>query len=376
MTQPYHTIDSSLFTKNAGTNLHIDLTALINNYHYLDQKTPSARCGAVVKANAYGLGMLPIVQALQKTKCRDFFVAYLDEGIALRSILDSTYNIYVLNGLFPHNVKPFLDYQLAPVLNDIEQLKLWVQLCQENNYNYPAALQFDTGMSRFGLDIGDINIIKQQSLYPFVPTLIISHLACADAPLHPANQQQLHKFTTIKTYFPSIPASLSASSGIFLGNDWHFDLVRPGAALYGINPIPEEKNPMQPVISLRSKILQLRHIPKGASVGYGATFTAPKPLYLAIVSLGYADGFFRNLSNKIQVNHIHYPEIALPIVGRISMDCLCIDITNLPINTIHIADEIEIIGSHCSLDKIAKTADTIGYEILTSLGNRFHRIYY
>lgn len=376
MQQPYYAYDSSLFTTHAGTTLHIDLTTLINNYHYLCQKTPSAQCGAVIKADAYGLGMIPIVKALQKTKCKNFFVAYLDEGIALRSILDPTYNIYILNGLFPHSVKPFIDYHLIPILNDREQLQLWVKLCQEHNYNHPAALQFDTGMSRFGLDHHDMNIIKQQSLLPFEPILLISHLACADNPTHVMNQQQLQEFTSFRTYFPSVPASLSASSGIFLGQAWHFDLVRPGAALYGINPVPGQNNPMQNVVSLRSKILQIRNISTGTTVGYGATFTAHKPLRLAVVSLGYADGFFRSLSNKIYVNHIRYPEIPLPVIGRISMDCFCLDITALPHDHIHIADEIEIIGSQCSIEKLATTANTIGYEILTALGNRFHRIYH
>lgn len=373
---PYTSINPDLFTKHAGTTLSIDLNAIIQNYNYLSQKTESASCGAVVKANAYGLGMIPVAKALQKTKCRNFFVAYLDEGIALRSALGKGYKIYVLNGLYPHDAKPFIDHHLIPVLNDLEQVKIWVQTCKETNTNHPAAIQFDTGMSRFGLNLNDLKVIYQESLLPFIPVLILSHLACADEPSHPDNLIQLKKFKSFTRYFPSVHASLSASSGIFLGKAWHFDMLRPGAALYGINPTPENNNPMHSVVTLRSKILQFQSVSKGTSIGYGATFTSDKPLRLAIIAIGYGDGFFRIFSNKIHVKHPDYPEIPLPVIGRISMDCLCIDISSLPDHKISIQDEIEIIGPNCSIETIAKAADTISYEILTSLGNRYHRIYY
>ncbi|MBH9969017.1 MULTISPECIES: alanine racemase [unclassified Commensalibacter] len=375
MMQPYISINPDLFTKNAGATLSIDLGAIIKNYDLLNNKTKMARCGAVVKANAYGLGMLPVARALQKTECKDFFVAYLDEGIALRSILGNEYAIYVLNGFYPYDAKTFINYNLIPVLNDLKQVKLWIQTCKEANFNYPAALQFDTGMSRFGIDINDLRIIQDESISPFIPTLTISHLACADDPNHSLNLIQLQRFKAFIHHFPSVPASLSASSGIFLGENWHFDLTRPGAALYGINPVPGHKNPMYPVVTLRSKILQLREIPKGATVGYGATFTADKALKLAIVSTGYADGFFRSLSNKICVKHIDHPDIPLPVIGRISMDCLCINISPLANKKVMIDDEIEIIGLNCPIETIANAANTIGYEILTALGNRYRRIY-
>ncbi len=375
MLQPYTSLNSNLFTKHAGTTLSIDLNAIIANYNYLIQKVKPAHCAAVIKADGYGLGMLPIAKALKKTSCKNFFVAYLDEGIALRSILNQDYNIFILNGLFPRDARPFIKHHLTPVLNDLNQIKIWVQICKEANINYPAAIQFDTGMSRLGLNENDLKILQQKALSPFNPVLIISHLACADEPKHPNNLLQLKKFKFFKKFFPSVTASLSASSGIFLGEAWHFDLTRPGAALYGLNPVPNQKNPMNPVVTLKSKILQIRVIPKNTPIGYGATYISHRPLKLAIIAIGYGDGFSRSLSNKAYVRHVHYPEIPLPIVGKISMDCLCIDISPLSDNTIQLQDEIEIIGPHSPIELIAQNANTIGYEILTSLGNRYHRIY-
>lgn len=375
MSQPYPFVDPTLFTQNAGAELYIDLSAIVQNYHYLQKRVSSAQCGAVVKANAYGLGMIEIAKALAKAGCKDFFVAHLDEGIALRSILNQDYTIYVLHGLPPSTESLFIKHHLTPILNDINQLQHWLKLCNDRNTSYSAGVQFDTGMSRFGIEEEELSNLQQRNWGVFQPSLIMSHLACADTPTHPANRQQLERFQAIKQQIPNCRASLAASSGIFLGQDWHFDLVRPGVALYGGNPTPGQPNPMQSVISLQGTVIQLRHISKGAFIGYGATFTAPKDMRLAWISIGYADGFFRAFSNKISALSPQFPKIPLALLGRVSMDSLCVDITELPDTALQVGDKIEIIGNHQPIDSLAQQVDTIGYEILTSLGNRYHRIY-
>lgn len=375
MSQPYPFVDPTLFTQNAGAELHIDLSAIVQNYRYLQTKVSPALCGAVVKANAYGLGMIEISKALAKAGCKDFFVAHLDEGIALRSVLNQDYSIYVLHGLPTNTESLFLEHHLTPILNDINQLQRWLKLCNDHNICYSAGVQFDTGMSRFGIGQEELSNLQQRNWGIFQPSLIMSHLACADTPTHPANQQQLERFQAIKQLVPNCRASLAASSGIFLEENWHFDLVRPGVALYGGNPTPGQPNPMQNVISLQGTIIQIRHIPQGAFIGYGATFTASKVMRLAWISIGYADGFFRAFSNKISAISPQFPKIPLALLGRVSMDSLCVDITALPDTALQVGNKIEIIGDHYPIDSLAQQVDTIGYEILTSLGNRYHRIY-
>ncbi|CAI3922123.1 Alanine racemase (Alr) (PDB:1BD0) [Commensalibacter communis] len=375
MSQPYPFIDPTLFTQHAGGELYVDLSAIVQNYHSLQKKVAPAQCGAVVKANAYGLGMVPVAKALAKAGCKEFFVAHLDEGIALRNILGKEYLIYVLHGVPYGTESIFLKHYLIPILNDIHQLQRWSSLCKDHQTSYAAGVQFDTGMSRFGIGQDELSNLQQVDWSIFHPILVMSHLACADTPNHIANQHQLEQFHILKQLIPNCRSSLAASSGIFLGNDWHFDIVRPGVALYGGNPTPSQPNPMKNVISLQGKIIQTRHISKGAFIGYGASFTATKDMRLALISIGYADGFFRAFSNKISATSPKFPGTPLALLGRVSMDSLCLDITNLPEVAIQVGDKIEIIGDHCSIDTLAQEADTIGYEILTSLGNRYHRIY-
>ncbi|MDI2090974.1 alanine racemase [Commensalibacter oyaizuii] len=375
MSNPYMSIDPQLFTHRAGAEVHIDLSAITQNYLYLQSKVAPAQCGGVVKADAYGLGMVEVAKALYKAGCRHFFVAHLDEGIALRSVLNAECTIYILHGFIPNQEALFIQNRLTPILNDIQQLKSWSQLCNHQRKNHPAAVQFDTGMSRFGIGQDELAQLSQISWDFFRPCLAMSHLACADTPDHPANQQQLTRFNTLKALIPCTTASLSASSGIFLGKDFHFDLVRPGIALYGGNPTPNAPNPMRAVVTLQGKILQTRSINTGDFIGYGATFVAPCPMKIATLSIGYADGFFRSLSPKLQARSPKYPEIPLPLLGRISMDSLCVDVTNLPENSIQSGDIIELIGKSCSINDVARTIDTISYEILTALGDRYHRIY-
>lgn len=364
-----------LFRERSGAELHINLSAIIENYLFLQKKVESARCSAVVKADAYGLGADRISKALAKAGCKNFFVAYLDEGIALRKILKKEFSIYVLHGLIGKHEKLFLDYNLIPILNTSEQIKQWYQFCLQNNVFYEAGIQLDSGMSRFGLDEKEIKDIPLAVWDAFKPKLIVSHLACADTPEHKENTQQLEQFKKLKNFLPNAPSSLAASSGIFLGKAWHFDMVRPGAALYGINPTPREKNPMRSVVTLLGKIIQIKTIHPKTFVGYGASYKAKQTTKIAIISVGYADGFFRSLSEKLYLVHEKFMHKPLPIIGRISMDSLFVDISSLPKDATKIGDKIELVGSFNTLDSIAHAANTIGYEILTSMGNRYYRIY-
>lgn len=368
--------DSLPFTQWAGAELKIDLSAIAENYRRLQKKAPAARCAAVVKADGYNLGMIPIAKRLKEEGCSDFFVAYLDEGLALRSVLSDNDQIYILHGLFPGSESICANANLIPILNSLEQIDNWIRFCNQNQTRHAAGVQLDSGMSRFGIGPDEIELLCRIDWKSFDLALIMSHLACADIPNHPLNFKQLQQFRLMKQMLPPAPASLSASSGVFLGKDWHFDLIRPGAALYGINPTPQKPNPMQNVVTLLGKVIQTRKIKPDIAVGYGASFVSKKLMRLALVSIGYADGFLRSFGNKAFAKSQKYPEIPLPIIGRISMDSLCIDISELPEKALHTSDFVELIGPNCPIDHIAATGGTIGYEMLTALGNRYQRIYY
>lgn len=345
--------------------LTIDLEALAANYALLAERSAPAACAAVVKADAYGLGLEPVARTLETAGCRCFFVATLSEGLTLRTITDC--DIYVFAGVTAENLAAFAAHALRPVLNTLDQLRLW-----REGASGPAALHVDTGMNRLGLDATELEVLRQNPvlLDGVDICLVISHLACADDSAHEMNLEQLHRFREALGISPAIPASLSASSGIFLGADWHFDMVRPGYALYGGNPQPEEPNPMQPVVTLRARLLQCRSIAPGETVGYGGTYRAETPRRIATISTGYADGYLRALGNKATV---YAGEMPAPLVGRVSMDLIGVDITG--IDGVKAGDWVELLGPKHGVDALAREAGTIGYEILTSLGHRHGRIY-
>ncbi|CEF42079.1 alanine racemase [Acetobacter senegalensis] len=361
-----------------GGRLLIDLAAIAANYMILHSLAgPQTEAGAAVKANAYGLGLAEIAPVLYEAGCRTFFVAHLAEGVALRRLIAPDSRIFVLHGPPPDTAPAFLAHNLLPVLNSLPQVQEWQALAQNEKSALPAALQVDSGMSRFGLTEDDVNALRLNNGLAGIETiLVMSHLACADTPEHPLNRHQLDTFERLRKRLPPAPASLSASSGMFLGPDWRFDLVRPGATLYGINPTPGQPNPMQPVIRLQARVIQTRHVPAGAHVGYGATFVTQRPTNIALLGIGYGDGFPRRLGGKGVAVFPEQPDIKLPIIGRISMDSLAVDITDLAGLPPAPGVAFDLIGPHNPLDETAFLADTIGYELLTDLGSRYHRTHH
>jgi alanine racemase len=297
----------------------------------------------------------------------------LDEGLSLRPSVAEA-EILVLNGPFAGCEEDFLAARLIPVLNSAEQIDRWQALVNRHGRTLPSVLHVDTGMSRLGLGVDETLALAEdeRALAAIRPILLMSHLACADEPAHPMNRQQLLVFNAARALFPGLPGSLAASSGIFLGPDWHADWCRPGAALYGIQPIADAINPMLPVVSLDGRIIQVRDIDAGQSVGYGATHRALRPTRLASVAAGYADGLFRALGNR---GWGHLGEHRVPLVGRVSMDLVVFDVTGLPDGLAKPGAMINLIGPGATLDDMAREAGTIGYEILTALGRRYHRHY-
>jgi alanine racemase len=354
---------------NANGILTINLGAIRSNWRLL-QKVTSQNCqvSAVIKADAYGLGAQKIFKTLRDEGCQKFFVATLEEALCLKK-LDSFAEIYVLNGPDPGTESEFLTNNLYPVINSMEQFKRWREKARYFNLNSSTVLHIDTGMNRLGISLDEAKNIALQENWK--PSFIMSHLACAGIPSHPQNLSQWNAFKTVKNFFPQTKASLSASSGIFLGQEWHFDIVRSGGALWGLNPTLHLKNPMKQVVTLKGKVIQCRHVQAGDSVGYGA-YRVDRSMTLAIVAVGYADGILRTLENK-HLGYISHQKLKL--VGVVSMDMIMIDITHIPEDMIKPGDYIDILGDHFTADDAAQSAGTLGYEILTSLGHRYERHY-
>jgi alanine racemase len=358
----------------AGALLSIDLAAIRTNYALLRTRLGGAACAAVVKADAYGLGAARVAPVLAEAGCRHFFIAHLDEAVTLRPHLPARAELFVLNGLPPGAEADALAHHVTPVLNSLAQIDAWAALARARGRTLPAMVQVDTGMSRLGLSRAESRILAEDShrLDGIALVCVMSHLACAEQQDHPLNAEQLDCFREARRKLPQAPASLANSSGIFLGPDYHFDLVRPGAALYGIAPIAGQPNPMRPVVRLHGRIVQIREIETGATVGYGATWRASEPRRIATVSVGYADGFPRSLGNRGSA-FIGAHEV--PLVGVVSMDTATFDVSNVPSDMLQPGSLIELIGERNSVDAVARRAGTIGYEILTSLGHRYHRRY-
>jgi alanine racemase len=346
--------------------LRIDLSAVVANWRALGARHPGGAVAAVVKADAYGLGAAPVARALAAAGCRHFFVAQLAEGMAVRAAIGPGPMVAVLNGFAPGADG---DAGLTPVLNGLGDLAA-------HRARPPAAgaiLHLDTGMSRLGLDAREQAALAEDPapLAGLRLRCVMSHLACADEPDHPLNAVQAGRFAAAAARLaPGVPRSLANSSGIFLGPDFASDLARPGCALYGINPTPGRANPMRQVVTLAAPVLQLREVPAGATVGYGATWTAPGPRRIATVAAGYADGYLRALSGRA-VGHVSGR--AVPLVGRVSMDLITFDVTDAP--EVAPGTMVELMGPSETPDDLAARAGTIGYEILTALGARYRRDY-
>ena len=327
--------------------LHVNLHAVVANWRRL-RVVHGAEVAGVLKANGYGLGAVEVGRALMAAGCRHFFVANLAEGLALRAALGPGAMVAVLNGFEgPADV--------WPVVNNLAAAHAAVG---------PVLLHVDTGMARLGLDVTEL-----AALPPLDVRYVMTHLACADEPAHPLNALQRQRFAAVRAMFPGVPTSFANSSGIFLGEGFGSDLARPGAALFGINPTPGRPNPMRCVLRLEAPIIQLRDVPAGTPVGYGATWVAPRDSRIATVAAGYADGYPRSLSDRGVGVLAGRP---VPVVGRVSMDLTAFDVTGVPAA---LGDMLTLIGPDNPPDMLAERAGTIGYELLTTLGSRFRRIY-
>jgi alanine racemase len=357
--------------------LTVDLDALVANWRKLEKTAVPAECSAVIKANAYGCGIEPVARALAKAGCKAFFVATLDEAAIARAALPSA-PLYVLNGFTQNSGDAYAKIDARPVIGELNELAEWDVFCRRTGWAGGAGIHIDTGMQRLGLTIAEA-----QGLIPRIHagdhgiSLVMSHLACAESLNHPMNARQLATFREAASAFSGVPASLSNSSGIFLGNPFHFDMVRPGAALYGVNPTPEADNPMLPVVDLKARIVQIRDVERGESVGYGGNWTTRRPTRLAIVSTGYADGYFRAGSSNDGTRgaEVMVAGKRCPVAGRISMDLTAVDITDLDKNAVRRGHLVTLIGDGITVDELAHHFGTIGYEVLTSLGSRYTRVY-
>ena len=327
----------------------------------------------MVKANAYGLGVNRVAPALYEAGCRHFFTANATGAMNVKRLLPEA-NVYVLNGLTQGTDTFFVEHDLKPVLNDLGQIEHWSKTARQLGRRLPAIIHLDTGMARLGLPDDETDMLaKRPELMDGIDVeYFASHLACSDEHDHPLNSEQLHVFREALAKLPPAPASLANSSGIFLGPDYHFDLARPGYAVYGGNPTPGRPNPMQPVVRLHARIIQIRDIKAGQPVGYGATYRARGTQKIATIPVGYADGYLRSLSG-IGVARLAGQEV--PLVGRVSMDLVTLDITDVPESEAYIGAWVDLIWGPDKLDRMAGYAGTIGYELLTALGGRYPRHY-
>jgi alanine racemase len=362
-----------------GGRLRIDLDALAANYQAFREAAAPGSCAAVVKADAYGIGLEQAAQALAKAGADTFFVATFDEAVRLRTLLPAV-TIYLLNGLNAGSAESVCGIDVRPVLGSMAEIDEWEAHADASGEEAPAAIHIDTGMNRHGITLAEAQALAPRLVteeITFTPTLVMSHLACADDPEHALNAEQIDAFSAIIRKYPGIPASLCNSAGLLAFPQAHFDLVRPGIALYGGRALHAGENPMLPVVKLQARIVTLREAKAGTSVGYGARLHLRRDSRLAIVSAGYADGIFRaagSSDNKKGAEAI-VAGIRCPLAGRISMDLIAIDVTDVPADTIRRGDLVTLLGDGISVDDLAGHARTIGYEVLTSLGRRWKRIY-
>jgi alanine racemase len=361
----------------AGGVLTIDLSALVANYQLLRQRVLPAECAAVVKADAYGCGLEQVGEALVRADCKTFFVAQLSEARRLRAVAPEA-AIYVLNGFSAPAGQAFAEIHARPVINSLLELAEWEHFVATSGWSGSAALHIDTGMNRLGLTVDEAAAVAARvQAGSHNIALLMSHLACAEQPSHPMNDRQIRQFREVRSLFRGVSSSLANSPCIFLDPSTYCDLVRPGIALYGGNPTPGKPNPMQPVVSLAARILQLRNVARGETVGYDAIWTAKRDSRIAVIGAGYADGIPR-AADRISDKHPRYALVSgkrCRIVGRVSMDLITIDVTDLPVSAAQREQMVSLIGESQTLDEAAEAAGTISYELLTSLGRRYHRVW-
>lgn len=373
-----------------NASLTINLSALVRNWQRLDRLSGSAETAAAVKANAYGLGAEAVTMALARGGCRTFFVANPVEGQEVLRGLNmagvppnkgghpekdaGAGRIYVLNGVPPRGENDLASNRMRPVLNSLADIAQWRSWAYRRGREANCAIHIDTGMTRLGLLRREIEQILDD------PTLLeglhvdfwMTHLACADERDHPMNHEQLSLFHDRIVGLPQARLSIANSAGIFLGEDWHLDLCRPGIALYGSNPESNDSEPMEEVVHAAARILEVHRIERDRTIGYGATHPVAPGTRIATCGVGYADGYIRSLSGKgFGVLAGHW----VPLVGRVSMDLVTFDVTDVPEQVLEDAEEISIIGGGVDIDELAASGGTIAYELLTGLGHRFARKY-
>lgn len=361
-----------------GPRLTVDLTALQRNWRALEKVSSGALCGAVVKGDAYGTGIVAATEALYAAGARFFYAATVDEAIAVRGALPEAH-IFVLDGLYPGAAATYGAERLMPCLASVAMLEEWLAFCLSRNEALPAALHFDTGMNRLGIRLSETDIVARRiGELNFSPQMIMSHMACADQPNHEKNRVQLALFQSLLGHFPNIPASLANSAALMTSRDYHFQMVRPGVALYGGRAVNGRRNPMARVVTLEAPVLEVKEARTGETVGYGASYTLARDSRIAVLGIGYADGFFRALSatNTHPGGRVVLRGRILPVIGRISMDLATVDVTELGGDLPVPGEMAEIVGPNITVDDQADIAGTIGYELLTSLKlGRYQRRY-
>ncbi|GGH21700.1 alanine racemase [Alsobacter metallidurans] len=361
--------------REAGGVLTVDLGALKANWRMLAGMAPGSECAAVVKADAYGTGIEASVPALARAGCRTFFVAHLAEARRARAAAPYA-DIYVLNGLLPGTAPAYATDRLRPVLGSAEEIAEWAAFTRAESLDLAAALHVDTGMNRLGLTVAQALEMGEAGLEGCPISFLMTHFVSAEEPPNPINARQIEDFATLRAAFPTLPGSLANSSGVFLGPQAHHDLMRPGYALYGGNPQPGRPNPMRPVVGLEGRIVQLRFVEHGDTVGYNAQWTARGRRRIAVISVGYADGYPRAASSS----DAHPGADAMvggvrcPFAGRVSMDLIAIDVTEAP-GDLGRGDSVWLLCAEITVDDVAARAGASGYEILTSLGRRHARRY-
>lgn len=359
-----------------GASLHIDLDALIRNWRRFAAAAEPGRAGACVKADGYGLGMIPVARALWGAGCHSFFVAFPAEGITLRQEFPEA-EILVLNGLLAGTAADYAAHALTPMLAQPAELSEWAAFCRSHGKRLPAGLDVDTGMNRLGFSRREIEAISPADLEGIEVSLVMSHLSHADEPYDGTNLEQLARFRDLVGHLPPARLSLANSAGSLLGPEFTMDLVRPGVGVYGGNPFGMGMNEFETVARLTAPVLQVREVAEGERVGYSGTFTARKPGRIAIIGVGYRDGYPRALSSSPEGGpaRVYLAGHSAPLAGRVSMDMIAVDVTAIPAHLVTRGTVAELLGDQVTLEELARLSGTISYEILTRLGSRHARIY-
>lgn len=356
----------------------VDLSAIADNWRALQNRVAPSKCAAVVKADAYGLGADRAIPALSAAGCDTFFVATLEEAFEATA-LTSDAAIYMLDGLMPGMTKEVAASGIHPVLSSLPEIEDWAAAGASRSRPLPCALHIDTGLNRLGLSATEIDVLASATglLEHLDIKLVMSHLACADEPAHTKNAQQRKTFKELHPRLPKAALSLAASDGLMLGPDFHFDLVRPGYALYGGQALPGRITPVKPVVEVYARVLQVRDVAPGETVGYSATYEAQRPSRIAVIASGYADGSPRHLTatRSQRTGQVAFGGHLAPMVGRVSMDLVTVDVTAITGPPVQRGDWAELIGPNISLEDVGEASGTIGYEILTRLSPRFERLY-